>query len=59
MIIEGSVSEWLRRRTRNPLGTARVGSNPAAVVSLRPCGLFRTLTKVLHIPLYSVFFDKF
>jgi hypothetical protein len=25
-----SVSEWLRRWTRNPLGYARVGSNPAA-----------------------------
>ena len=27
-----SVSEWLRRWTRNPLGSARAGSNPAAVV---------------------------
>ena len=26
-----SVSEWLRRWTRNPLGSARAGSNPAAV----------------------------
>jgi hypothetical protein len=29
---EGSVSEWLRRWTRNPLGSSRAGSNPAAVV---------------------------
>ena len=27
----GSLSEWLRRWTRNPLGFARAGSNPAAV----------------------------
>ena len=27
----GSLSEWLRRWTRNPLGSARAGSNPAAV----------------------------
>ena len=26
------VSEWLRRWTRNPLGSARAGSNPADVV---------------------------
>ena len=29
---QDSVSEWLRRWTRNPLGSARVGSNPTAVV---------------------------
>ena len=29
--VEDSVSEWLRRWTRNPLGSARAGSNPAAV----------------------------
>ena len=28
-----SVSEWLRRWTRNPLGSARRGSNPLAVAS--------------------------
>ena len=26
-----TVSEWLRRWTRNPLGSARVGSNPTGV----------------------------
>ena len=26
-----TVSEWLRRWTRNPLGSARAGSNPAGV----------------------------
>ena len=26
-----TVSEWLRRWTRNPLGSARVGSNPSGV----------------------------
>ena len=31
-IFLGSVSEWLRRWTRNPLGSTRAGSNPAAVV---------------------------
>ena len=28
-----TVSEWLRRLTRNPLGSARRGSNPLAVAS--------------------------
>ena len=27
-----TVSEWLRRWTRNPLGSARRGSNPLGVV---------------------------
>ena len=30
-----SVSEWLRRWTRNPLGSARVGSNPTGVDIVR------------------------
>ena len=30
--INDTVSEWLRRWTRNPLGSARVGSNPTGVV---------------------------
>ena len=30
-ICHDTVSEWLRRWTRNPLGSARVGSNPAGV----------------------------
>ena len=29
--INVTVSEWLRRWTRNPLGSARVGSNPTGV----------------------------
>ena len=29
--MDGSVSEWLRSRTRNPMGSARGGSNPLAV----------------------------
>ena len=28
------VAEWLRRWTANPLGSARVGSNPILVVSI-------------------------
>ena len=31
--IKDTVSEWLRRWTRNPLGSARRGSNPLGVVS--------------------------
>ena len=31
---QGSLFEWLRRWTRNPLGFARAGANPAAVVLL-------------------------
>ena len=29
--VNDTVSEWLRRWTRNPLGSARVGSNPTGV----------------------------
>ena len=32
-----TVSEWLRRWTRNPLGSARRGSNPLGVGSLCAC----------------------
>ena len=39
-----TVSEWLRRWTRNPLGSARVGSNPTGVVS----GLQAITFVVLH-----------
>ena len=31
------MSEWLRRWTRNPLGSARRGSNPLGVVSVSRC----------------------
>ena len=31
-MFEDTVSEWLRRWTRNPLGSARRGSNPLGVV---------------------------
>ena len=30
------VAEWLRRWTANPMGSARVGSNPIFVVNLFP-----------------------
>ena len=31
-VSKDTVSEWLRRWTRNPLGSARRGSNPLGVV---------------------------
>ena len=31
-LIEDEVAEWLRRWTANPMGSARVGSNPILVV---------------------------
>ena len=31
-VCKDTVAEWLRRWTRNPLGSARVGSNPTGVV---------------------------
>ena len=43
---EDSVSEWLRRWTRNPLGSARRGSNPLAV----DCSAFCLLVTRLRIP---------
>ena len=30
-LVIDSMAEWLRRLTRNQMGSARVGSNPAAV----------------------------
>ena len=33
--LHDNVSEWLRRWTRNPLGSAREGSNPFVVAFLR------------------------
>ena len=39
---QDTVSEWLRRWTRNPLGSAREGSNPSGVVLCAPA--FRTLS---------------
>ena len=41
-----TVSEWLRRWTGNPLGSARVGSNPTGVVFQQ--GL-QTLMRVMVI----------
>ena len=43
------MAEWLRRWTANPMGSARVGSNPILVVLLRPRPL----------PLPKVDFSKF
>ncbi len=40
MFIKGSLSEWLRRQTRNLLGFARTGSNPVAVeINFRLSGI--------------------
>ena len=41
--LQDSVSERLRRWTRNPLGSARRGSNPIAVVYTRPISLLQIL----------------
>ena len=32
LIVDDEVAEWLRRWTANPMGSARVGSNPILVV---------------------------
>ena len=34
MLARDEVAEWLRRWTANPMGSARVGSNPILVVRL-------------------------
>ena len=39
----GNLAEWLRRKIRNLLGSARAGSNPAVVVT------FFLLPSVIHI----------
>ena len=47
---QDTVSERLRRWTRNPLGSARRGSNPLGVVlqSILDCALFRNLNFQLN-----------
>ena len=58
MLVEGdgSVSEWLRSRTRNPMGSARRGSNPLAVEVFRRTKLkFRKLFKFeKNVPRFGV-----
>jgi hypothetical protein len=36
-----TLSEWLRRWTRNTLGSARKGSNPLGITCMHVCGLHR------------------
>ena len=47
-----SVSKWLRRWTRNPLGSARRGSNPLAVAFVPSKGFFFI---VLALALHAFF----
>ena len=37
--MDDEVAEWLRRWTANPMGSARVGSNPILVDILKHCNL--------------------
>ena len=46
---QDTVAEWLRRWTRNPLGSARVGSNPTGVVGI-------LCSRMLRIIYRSAFF---
>ena len=39
-LVVAAVAEWLRRLTRNQLGSARVGSNPTGRDLLTSSGLF-------------------
>ena len=48
-----TVAEWLRRWTRNPLGSARVGSNPTGVA------LFYFCREGKNKPLRCAFFEIF
>ena len=41
LVVLAIVSEWLKRRTRNPLGFTRVGSNPT------DCGMFVDITALV------------
>ena len=47
-----SVSEWLRRWTRNPLGSAREGSNPFAVVFVH-CFAHTCASMICACPAYE------
>ena len=55
LISEAVVAEWLRRWTRNPLGSARAGSNPAdcALLFLYANCYCRFISRDIH---YAQFF---
>ena len=49
--LSDEVAEWLRRWTANPMGSARVGSNPIFVVKF--FSLFKTKKKLFHFSKYN------
>ena len=50
------VAEWLRRWTANPMGSARVGSNPILVVSFLPLlWIFKLYLRSFH-PSFAVMY---
>ena len=55
------MAEWLRRWTANPLGSARVGSNPILVgkVLSRPGGLFQPIKALFNSQSNNLIFRLF
>ena len=53
-IIIGNLAEWLRRKIRNLLGSARAGSNPAVVVTFSY--LYMERSRVRRIRSEAVFY---
>ena len=58
---QDEVAEWLRRWTANPMGSARVGSNPILVVkiffdSVRKCekSTRKTALPLTHVKVYKL-----
>ena len=49
-VAHDEVAEWLRRWTANPLGSARVGSNPILVEEF----LFLKFVFLVHIVIFEV-----
>ena len=56
--LQDNLSEWLRRQTRNLLGFARAGSNPAVVAFLSLIYSFIITIYSISIPFLFIFHNK-
>ena len=55
-IFQGNVAEWLWRWPAKPLGSARVGSNPAVVETF---GIYRFNLLIVYSDCLTVFYNVF
>ena len=56
--LQDNLSEWLRRQTRNLLGFARAGSNPAVVAFLSLIFILIHYHFSISIPFILIFHNK-